>query len=115
MYDEKNIYLDEIEWKRIAPILIFNIHVLGRPKKLLVIVNPFSGRRTGEKIYKKNVAPLLELAGIQTDVIGECGESQKKEPMSFLVLFLNDRVWDFITIIWWNISTIPEVSSYSPK
>ena len=43
----------------------------GRPHKLLVIVNPFSGGRTGKKIFEKQVAPLFAKAMIDTEVVGE--------------------------------------------
>ncbi|CAN0040715.1 unnamed protein product [Lampetra fluviatilis] len=40
-----------------------------RPERLLVFVNPFGGRREGEKIYRQRVQPLLELASIYAHVI----------------------------------------------
>jgi hypothetical protein len=36
----------------------------GRPKKLLVIVNPFGGDGVGRRVYMKTVEPLLQAAGI---------------------------------------------------
>lgn len=44
------------------------LSVLKRPKRLLVFVNPESGRRKGKKVYEK-VAPLFSLCKITTDVI----------------------------------------------
>ncbi|KAG0570231.1 hypothetical protein KC19_6G146200 [Ceratodon purpureus] len=36
----------------------------GRPKRLLVIVNPFGGQGTGKKVFTTSVEPLLKAAGI---------------------------------------------------
>lgn len=41
-----------------------------RPHRLLVFINPFGGKRKGRKIYHSVVAPLFELAGISSHVIG---------------------------------------------
>ena len=46
-------------------ILEFN-----RPKNVLVFINPHGGKRKAPKVYRDKVAPLFELAGITTDVIG---------------------------------------------
>ncbi|XP_044279380.1 ceramide kinase isoform X2 [Varanus komodoensis] len=42
---------------------------ISRPKHLLVYINPYGGKRQGEKIYEQKVAPLFSLASISTDVI----------------------------------------------
>ncbi|KAE9595016.1 hypothetical protein Lal_00041110 [Lupinus albus] len=44
------------------------IDSLGRPKRLLVFVNPFGGRKCGKKIFVDQVKPLLEDAQIQVTV-----------------------------------------------
>ncbi|CAN1854381.1 Sphingosine kinase 2 [Linum perenne] len=38
---------------------------LGRPKRLLVFVNPYGGKRIAPKVYYDHVKPLLEDAGVQ--------------------------------------------------
>ena len=43
----------------------------NRPKRLLVFVNPFGGKRRGPKIFNEKVRPLFELAGIYSEVISE--------------------------------------------
>ncbi|KAK3606165.1 hypothetical protein CHS0354_010799 [Potamilus streckersoni] len=40
-----------------------------RPQRLLVIVNPESGKREGLKIYKSKVEPIFKLARIETEVV----------------------------------------------
>ncbi|CAL1527023.1 unnamed protein product [Lymnaea stagnalis] len=40
-----------------------------RPKRLLVFINPFGGKRKGVKIFNEKVRPLFELAGIYSEVI----------------------------------------------
>lgn len=42
----------------------------NRPKSLLVYINPYGGRRLGERVYQQKVAPLLRRACISADVIG---------------------------------------------
>lgn len=40
-----------------------------RPKKLAVFVNPIGGKGNGKNICNRQVVPLLNLAGIHTDVV----------------------------------------------
>uniref|UniRef100_A0A3Q3VTA2 DAGKc domain-containing protein n=1 Tax=Mola mola TaxID=94237 RepID=A0A3Q3VTA2_MOLML len=40
----------------------------GRPKHLLVYINPYGGKQQGKRIYEQKVAPLFALAGIFTHV-----------------------------------------------
>ncbi|KAJ3674924.1 hypothetical protein LUZ60_005540 [Juncus effusus] len=49
------------QWAR---IISDNITLLGRPKQLFVIVNPFGGKRSAPKIFDTEVKPLLEAANI---------------------------------------------------
>uniref|UniRef100_A0A3B5M8N1 DAGKc domain-containing protein n=1 Tax=Xiphophorus couchianus TaxID=32473 RepID=A0A3B5M8N1_9TELE len=41
----------------------------NRPKNLLVYINPYGGKRRGERIYEQKVVPVFRRAGIFTDVI----------------------------------------------
>jgi hypothetical protein len=54
-------------------ILVKGIRELCRPSAktecLLVLVNPFSGRKLGEQVYQTVVAPMLEQAGVEHDHI----------------------------------------------
>jgi hypothetical protein len=42
----------------------------GRPKRLLVIVNPFGGDKSGRRVYTTSVEPLLKAAGIAITMEG---------------------------------------------
>ncbi|KAJ8245475.1 hypothetical protein GJAV_G00271140 [Gymnothorax javanicus] len=41
----------------------------GRPKHLLVYINPYGGKKRGKQIYEEKVAPLFQRASISTSVI----------------------------------------------
>ncbi|XP_029908952.1 ceramide kinase-like isoform X2 [Myripristis murdjan] len=41
----------------------------GRPKRLLVYINPFGGKQQGRRVYEQKVSPLFARAGIATHVI----------------------------------------------
>ena len=43
---------------------------VGRPKRLLVFVNPFGGNKTARKIFVEEVKPLFDDADVQLDVQG---------------------------------------------
>ena len=46
------------------------IFIIGRPKRLLIFVNPFGGKKSATKIFLHDVKPYLEDANIQITVIG---------------------------------------------
>lgn len=56
-------------------IPFYDIVGLGRPKKLLILINPRSGKRKAWTKYNDLVAPLLRRCDIDTEVRG------KVEPM----------------------------------
>lgn len=43
----------------------------SRPHRLLVFINPFGGKKRGKQIFHSLVAPLFELAGISSHVVGK--------------------------------------------
>eukprot|EP00934_Nitzschia_sp_Nitz4_P008710 Nitzschia sp. Nitz4//scaffold3_size479765//220203//221882//NITZ4_000094-RA/size479765-augustus-gene-1.599-mRNA-1//-1//CDS//3329550740//8700//frame0 len=54
--------------------VVKSIRSLARPdsrddERILVLVNPFSGRRMGNTIYETIVGPMLEQAGVQHDCV----------------------------------------------
>ncbi|KAE8728630.1 Sphingosine kinase 2 [Hibiscus syriacus] len=46
------------------------IDSLGRPKRLLIFVNPFGGKKSATKIFSEDVKPYLEDADIHITLIG---------------------------------------------
>jgi hypothetical protein len=40
-----------------------------RPRKLLLFVNPFGGKKKGLQIWEKRVQPLLNIADVETKII----------------------------------------------
>ncbi|XP_046985114.1 ceramide kinase [Schistocerca americana] len=40
-----------------------------RPRKVLVVVNPFGGRRRGPRVLERQVKPLLAVAGVESEVL----------------------------------------------
>lgn len=40
-----------------------------RPRKILLFVNPFGGKKKGLKIWEKDVQPLMTIAGIDTKML----------------------------------------------
>lgn len=41
----------------------------GRPRSLLLFINPFGGKQKAEKLYKKYIKPMFELASIEVNVV----------------------------------------------
>ncbi|XP_026867770.2 ceramide kinase family protein [Electrophorus electricus] len=44
-------------------------HCPSRPRRLLVFVNPYGGKKRAKQVYRSLVAPLFELAGVSTHVV----------------------------------------------
>ncbi|KAF2553438.1 hypothetical protein F2Q68_00037245 [Brassica cretica] len=60
LYDEsRKLWCDKLRQR---------LHSLGRPKRLLVFVNPFGGKKTARKIFVEEVKPLFDDADVQLDV-----------------------------------------------
>jgi len=53
-----------------SSMLLLLLSSASRPKRLLVYINPFSGKRRGQSVYEQQVAPLFARAGVSTHVIG---------------------------------------------
>ncbi len=67
--------------------LVAAIRKMARPsstnqaERLLIIINPFSGRQKGKEIYKDIVAPMLDQAGIDHDSVLTTHARQAEELM----------------------------------
>uniref|UniRef100_A0A8C8J9G7 DAGKc domain-containing protein n=1 Tax=Oncorhynchus tshawytscha TaxID=74940 RepID=A0A8C8J9G7_ONCTS len=62
--------LDEAQRQQWVQTINNQLSLLSiRPKRLLVYINPYSGKQRGKWIYEQRVAPLFSRASISTDVI----------------------------------------------
>lgn len=43
--------------------------IAHRPRRIIVFVNPFGGKKKGNKIWEKQVQPLMKIAGVETKTI----------------------------------------------
>ncbi|XP_064473230.1 ceramide kinase-like [Ornithodoros turicata] len=66
------------EWVTVLQRLIAQ---LDRPRRLIVFVNPFGGRKKAPSIYLRKVAPIFKLAGISTEVIQTRYSGHAKEKL----------------------------------
>ncbi|KAA0052712.1 hypothetical protein IC582_017926 [Cucumis melo] len=64
------------------------IDLLGRPKKLFVLVNPFGGKGAGSKIYRDEVKPILEDAEINV-TLQETKYQRHAEEVAYSLDFTN--------------------------
>ncbi|XP_076092305.1 ceramide kinase-like isoform X1 [Mytilus galloprovincialis] len=71
-------------------------HILkDRPRRLLVIINPNSGKRKGMKIYQKVAAPLFQLCGLKAHVIVT---KKQKEPTDILKNYNLSNIDGIVTV-----------------
>ena len=58
----------------IVLIIILSFSFSGfesRPKKLLVFLQPYAGKKNSRSIYKKEILPMFEMAGITEEYFGK--------------------------------------------
>nr|XP_037281355.1 ceramide kinase-like [Rhipicephalus microplus] len=65
---------------------------VDRPRKLLVFVNPFGGRKRAPIIYQRKVAPIFQMAGISVELITTRYAGHAKECLLEMDLSLFDGV-----------------------
>ncbi|KAL1471997.1 hypothetical protein MTO96_023307 [Rhipicephalus appendiculatus] len=63
-----------------------------RPRKLLVFINPFGGRKRAPIIYQRKVAPIFQMAGISVELITTRYAGHAKECLLEMDLSLFDGV-----------------------
>ncbi|XP_017978728.1 PREDICTED: sphingosine kinase 1 isoform X1 [Theobroma cacao] len=68
------------------------IDSLGRPKRLLVFVNPYGGKKSATKIFSEDVKPYLEDADVQITVIETKHQLHAKEVAKTLDLSKYDGI-----------------------
>lgn len=66
-----------------------------RPKKILLFINPFGGKRKGVKIFEKYCKPLFTLGGINMTVV----VSQRQNQIRDCIMTLNLNVYDSIVCV----------------
>lgn len=44
--------------------------IIGRPKRLFALINPYGGKRRASKIYEAEIKPLFEAAGVEVTMQG---------------------------------------------
>lgn len=66
-----------------------------RPKKLLLFINPFGGKKNGVQIYEKYGKPLFDLAGINVSVI----VTQNGNEIRDCILSLHLHIYDAIACV----------------
>ncbi|KAK7502279.1 hypothetical protein BaRGS_00006643 [Batillaria attramentaria] len=64
----QNVQSDYTTCKTLVTRLEEELSVTERPKRLAVIINPNSGKKRAEKVFKNKVQPVFTLCGIHTEV-----------------------------------------------
>nr|KAG5710249.1 hypothetical protein BaRGS_008965 [Batillaria attramentaria] len=67
-------------------ILIIRAQVTERPKRLAVIINPNSGKKRAEKVFKTKVQPVFSLCGIHSTVTVTSAPKEARELLQTLDL-----------------------------
>ena len=62
-YFDRRITDDYLKFQIIVSHSVLNFES-GRPKRLLILVNPYGGKRLAPTMFRNEVKPLLDAAGI---------------------------------------------------
>ncbi|XP_054709891.1 ceramide kinase-like [Uloborus diversus] len=77
------------EWIEIIQDLLLE---LTRPKRLLIFVNPYGGKKKGVKIFEQKVSPILLLAGIEAHVVVTQRANHAKEMIEDIDILKYDGI-----------------------
>ncbi|KRT83782.1 hypothetical protein AMK59_3697 [Oryctes borbonicus] len=69
--------------------------LIQRPKKLLMFVNPFGGKRNALRVYEKYAKPLFHIANIDVTVT----VSQRKDQIKDFIAYHNLDIFDSIACV----------------
>lgn len=72
--------------------MLFILEFIQRPKRLLLFVNPFGGKRQAMKIFESHAKPLFEIAGIEVTLT----VSQRKDQIRDFVVNHNLDLFDAV-------------------
>ena len=64
----RKVNLPQTEFLSLQLFFAYLVH--GRPRSLLVLINPRSGNFKANEIYNTSVAPLMELVELKVDRVG---------------------------------------------
>ncbi|XP_076092323.1 ceramide kinase-like [Mytilus galloprovincialis] len=67
----------------------------GRPKSLLVLINPNAGKKKGIKVYKKIADSLFQLCGVKLDIIVT---NRQNEPTEILKSYDLSKIDGIVTV-----------------
>ncbi|GFU44082.1 ceramide kinase [Nephila pilipes] len=65
---------------------------LNRPKRLLIFINPYGGKKKGVKIYERKVLPLLHLAKIEVHAVVTQRANHAKEMIEDIDILKYDGI-----------------------
>ncbi|KAH0553836.1 ceramide kinase [Cotesia glomerata] len=72
-WSHHNVVMSHTDPRQVASwvktIRNYLLSIAHRPRRIIVFVNPFGGKKKGNKIWEKQVQPLMKIAGVETKTI----------------------------------------------
>ncbi|XP_011299241.1 ceramide kinase [Fopius arisanus] len=72
-WSHHNVVMSHTDSRQVASwvktIRNYLLNISCRPRKILVFINPYGGKKRGKKIWQKEVQPLMRITGIETRTI----------------------------------------------
>ncbi|XP_076462123.1 uncharacterized protein LOC143294632 [Babylonia areolata] len=90
-----HVHADQRTCEQLTTALEEKMAVTERPRRLVVIINPNSGKKRGEEIFHKQVRPLFTLCGIDTRVVVTTAPKQARDILQTMDL---DDVDGLVTV-----------------